>query len=291
MRALRLCIVLCSLLPASLALAQDASIVDLQSTSDSTAKPEQHKDRPSVLISRVSFSSTPGVDSVEQDQIASLVEDRNCPANDLQVCAAERIRDAFQQHGYFKVVVQPPQISFSRVDQSEVEVSAVANPGVPYRLDQISWNGEYIFPQDKLNALQAIHSGEIFDTNKVRKTLEQLRKFYSERGYINFSAVPDTQVNDASRTISVTIDIDPGRQFRLRAIEIHDYPDADRRIMKALNASGVTLGLPYNAAALEDFFDKHADLLPPGASVEHNAELTTDNKSASVMLRLFWKGL
>jgi outer membrane protein assembly factor BamA len=203
----------------------------------------------------------------------------------------ERIRDAFQQHGYFKVVVQPPQISFSRVDQSEAEASAVVNPGVQYRLDQISWSGKYIFPQDKLNALLALRSGEIFDIGKARETLEQLRKFYLERGYLNFSAVPDTQVNDASRTISVAIDIDPGRQFRLTEIEIHGYPDTDRQMMQALNASGVKLGMPYNAKALQDFFDNHADLLPPGASVAHNAELTTDNKNGVVILRLFWKGL
>ena len=282
MRDLRWRIVLCSLLAYAAASAQDQRSIRVAQT------PSSHFEENSpVLISRISLSAS-GVDSSEQDQIASLIENRNCPANELQACIAERIRDAFQQHGYFKVVVQPPRMTFSRVDHSEVEVGAVANPGAQYRLDKISWSGQYIFPEEKLNALLALHSGQIFDISKAREMLEQLRKFYSERGYINVSAVPDTQVNDASRTISMTIDIDPGREFRLREIEIHDCPT---QIMTALNASGVKLNMPYNPKTLEDFFGNHTDLLPPGASVEHNARVTADNKSGTVILRLYWKGL
>jgi outer membrane protein assembly factor BamA len=277
MRALRLCVLVIS---SGLCLsAQDRGIVTLSPppgdagnnrvrTLQSRPEPEKSQNNP-VVISRISFSSALNVDSNEQDQIASLVEQQHCTADALQSCIGERIRDAFQQHGYFKAVVQPPQVTFSRVDQSEAEAVAVVSPGVRYRLGQVAWTGKYLFSEDTLNGLLAIHTGDIFDISKARETLERLRKFYSERGYINFSAVPDTEINEASQTVSLTIDIDPGRQFRLREIEIRrSDTNGSRQITKALDASGVKLGMPYNSEALQDFFDNHADLLGPGASVD-----------------------
>jgi hypothetical protein len=118
MRALRLCVVLWSLFPALSLRAQDKSSTNVHGT----PRPELNEGSP-VRIARLSFSSAPGVDSSEQDQIASLVENQNCPANELQSCVAGLIRDAFYQHGYMEAEVQLPRMSFSRVDQSETAES------------------------------------------------------------------------------------------------------------------------------------------------------------------------
>lgn len=294
MTALRLCILLIS--SGLCLLAQDTGITTLSAppvddNNNPTTNPAYSVERgttpsPPILISRLSFFSAPGVSSTELNQIASIVERQQCPAEGFQNCVAERIRDAFQQFGYFKAVVQPPQVTFSRVDQSEAEAVAVVNPGLQYRLGQIEWTGKYAFPG--LNNLLEIHAGDIFNISKARATLEQLRNFYAERGYINVSAVPDTQVNETSQTVNLTIDIDPGKQFRLRAIEVHGYPDTERprQIMKLLDASGVKVGMPYNAKALQDFFENHAEILGSGASLDHNVALTTDNQHAFVTLSL-----
>jgi outer membrane protein assembly factor BamA len=189
------------------------------------------------------------------------------------------------------VVVQPPQVSFSRVDQSEVEESAVVSPGVRYRLSQVLWSGKYIFPEDTLSGLVALHGGDVFDTSKVSETLEKLRTFYSARGYINLTAVPNTEVSDSAQTVSLTIDIDAGRQFRLSAIELHGYVDDDQLIMKALNAYGVIPGKPYDGSALEKFFQQHTDLLGPSVSPKHNVHLVIDNNFGWVMLQILRSGV
>ena len=61
--------------------------------------------------------------------------------------------------------------------------------------------------------------GDIFNADMVRKGLEDLRKVYGALGYINFTAVPDTTVDEEHKLITLKIDIDEGKQFYVRRIE------------------------------------------------------------------------
>ncbi len=61
--------------------------------------------------------------------------------------------------------------------------------------------------------------GDIFNADMVRKGLEDLRKVYGALGYINFTAVPDTTVDEEHKLITLKIDIEEGKQFYVRRIE------------------------------------------------------------------------
>jgi outer membrane protein assembly factor BamA len=57
-------------------------------------------------------------------------------------------------------------------------------------------------------------SGVIFSVAKIRQGLDQMQSAYVKRGYLNFTAVPDTSVDDSRHVISVFIDCDEGKEFR-----------------------------------------------------------------------------
>jgi outer membrane protein insertion porin family len=61
--------------------------------------------------------------------------------------------------------------------------------------------------------------GEIFNADMVRKGIEDLRKVYGALGYVNFTSVPDTSVDEEHKLITLKIDIDEGKQFYVRRIE------------------------------------------------------------------------
>jgi outer membrane protein insertion porin family len=61
--------------------------------------------------------------------------------------------------------------------------------------------------------------GDWFNTEEVRKGLDELKKAYGGFGYINFTGVPDTIFDDKNKTITLKIDIDEGKQFFVRRIE------------------------------------------------------------------------
>jgi outer membrane protein assembly factor BamA len=56
-------------------------------------------------------------------------------------------------------------------------------------------------------------SGDIFSVAKIRQGLDQMHNAYVKRGYLNFTTVPDTSVDDSRHLISIVI-CDEGKEFR-----------------------------------------------------------------------------
>ena len=144
----------------------------------------------------------------------------------------ERIRMAYQHKGYFKAVVQDPKtqirdyspgvlhLPFVQKAGKRIDITVPVTEGDRYRLSGITFTGnKAISNTTLLRGVFNMKDGEIFDTEKVRKGLEDLRKVYEEFGYINFTPVPDTQIDDEKKTVSLKIDLDEGKPFYVRRIE------------------------------------------------------------------------
>src|SRR5437879_11165173 len=61
--------------------------------------------------------------------------------------------------------------------------------------------------------------GDICTNKKVAKWLDNLRKAYTEFGFINFTSIPDTTFNEEKKLVYLDIDVDEGKQFSVRRIE------------------------------------------------------------------------
>lgn len=145
---------------------------------------------------------------------------------------AERVRYAYQQKGYFKAVVEdpqtkihdykPPAIHFPLIQKpgKRVDIKIPIEEGDKYTLKEITFTGNKAITNTKfLRSLFVMKDGDVFNTELVKKGLDNLRKAYGELGYINFTPVPDTQIDDEKRQITLTIDIDEGKQYSVRRIE------------------------------------------------------------------------
>lgn len=67
-----------------------------------------------------------------------------------------------------------------------------------------------MFPAGELRPQFPIAAGEIFNTAKIRQGLDALRKTYASNGYVDFTPVPVTIVDDKDRTVSLQIDLQEG---------------------------------------------------------------------------------
>lgn len=141
----------------------------------------------------------------------------------------ERVRDAYQQKGYFKALVQDPQtkirdtggkIPFLIKAGKRVDITIPIDEGERFRLKEITFtNAKAITNMKLLRAMFPMKDGDIFDTEMVRKGLKNLRDLYTEGGFINFTPVPDTVIDDEHKLITLKIDLDEGKKFYVRRIE------------------------------------------------------------------------
>ncbi len=145
----------------------------------------------------------------------------------------ERVRNEYQNRGFFKVLVQDPKTEIHDTGHAgvhipllqkgpgkAVDITMPIEEGDRYRLSSITFkNNKAITNVKALRALFPIKDGDIFSREKIGKGLENLRKAYGEYGYINFTSVPDTKFDDEKKLIFLEIDVDEGKQFYVRRIE------------------------------------------------------------------------
>ena len=145
----------------------------------------------------------------------------------------ERVRNEYQNRGFFKVLVQDPKTEIHDTGHAgfhvpliqkglgkAVDITMPIEEGDRYKLASITFkNNKAITNTRALRALFPIKDGDIFSREKIGKGLENLRKAYGEFGYINFTSVPDTKFDDEKKLINLEIDVDEGKQFYVRRIE------------------------------------------------------------------------
>src|ERR1019366_166559 len=83
-----------------------------------------------------------------------------------------------------------------------------------------------------LRATFAIKDGEYFSGTLIGKGLEALRKAYGQLGYVNATAVPKVEYDEAKKTVSLQIDIDEGKPFYVSRIEFEGNTITRDRVMR-----------------------------------------------------------
>jgi outer membrane protein insertion porin family len=76
-----------------------------------------------------------------------------------------------------------------------------------------------IFKPEILARVFPLQPGDIFDADKIRKSLDNYRKLYGEYGYIDFTAEPEFDVHDDTKIVNLTLQFDQQKQFFVRRIE------------------------------------------------------------------------
>ena len=145
----------------------------------------------------------------------------------------ERVRNEFQNRGYFKAGVSEPKTNIHDSGHKgfhipllqagpgkAVDITLAIDEGDQYRLGEITFKGNKALSNTKaLRTLFPIKDGDVFDRSKIAKGLESLNKAYGQFGYINFTAIPDTHFDEDKKLIFIDIDVDEGKQFYVRRIE------------------------------------------------------------------------
>ncbi len=145
---------------------------------------------------------------------------------------AERVRFAYQDKGYFKAIVEDPKTKIRNVNGiawyypfksqhgKSVDITIPVEEGERYHLKEITFSGnKSITNVAALRHLFKIKDGDWFNRTSVSKGLEELRKAYGSLGYINETNVPNTEIDEEHKSITLKIDVDEGKQFFVRRIE------------------------------------------------------------------------
>jgi outer membrane protein assembly factor BamA len=183
----------------------------------------------------VSFIGPLHLPTSEQEQIVSSVKQatHRTSLNEVRDEGLERIKNGWQDRGYFNAQVTGETRTLSISPESQhIALSVQVEEGFRYNLKVITFkNNKAIGDVDTLRGFFRIADSDVFSREKIGKGLEDLRKAYGEIGFINFTSVPDTQFDDENGLISLVIDVDEGKQFRIGSVKVLGLDDAGREEM------------------------------------------------------------
>lgn len=139
----------------------------------------------------------------------------------------------------------------------------------------------FLVPPDRLRKLIQLRDGDIFLVGKVRDGLEAMKELYASNGYIDFTARPQTSVDEADQTILLTLELDAGDQYRMGVLEVLGAePEMERLLRSTFQSRAI-----FNSQAVRDFFKANQGRLPPGGW-ERRVDLDRDKVLRTVNLRI-----
>lgn len=216
---------------------------------------------------------------------------------------SERVRQAYQDRGYFRASVGDPQthlrsetglslFTFRPKKGKRIDITMPIDEGGRYRLTGITFTGNKAVTNVKaLRAQFTEKDGDWFNRTAFAKGLQNLQKAYGALGYINFVAIPTPTVDEAKKTVSFNIDIDEGRQFYVSRIEFQGNTVTRDFVMRRELA--IQEGQVYNSKLWELSIMRlnQLDYFNP-LKVEEDSEIhqNAENGTVDLLLKVTEKG-
>lgn len=165
--------------------------------------------------------------------VLSKTYDQQKLAEDLEV----GVRGLYRDNGYFLVSLKEPVTETIDVNGFHLpmpgkthhpgkatNIKIEIEEGERYRMGKLVIRSSdpdqgLHLKVDALKSVFPLKPGDIFSTEKVRKSLEEYRKIYGDYGYIDFTSEPITDVEEATKTINLTLNFTEEKSYVVRRIE------------------------------------------------------------------------
>ncbi len=245
------------------------------------AKDNRENKNAGILITDVTIT---GTQTISATDLARITSDTigSCFDEDSEEME-ERLRASFQDRGYFKVEVKSLRIKPRDPLglPKPVTLQGDVSEGPRYKLADVSFVNNRAFTAAKLREQFPLKKGAWMERGKIASGLENLRKLYGTRGYLDYTAIPETQFgsNDIG---SLIITIEEGPQYHMGKLDIVAEKEVAGRLRMQWKLAE---GDAYDYTYIDEYLTTARDLLPSGLS-RANVQVTQNCPETSVQVRL-----
>lgn len=242
---------------------------------------------PETSIVEVTFSGSLHMPISDQDEIAASIKQRTRgrSLDGVTDGALERARLGWQDRGYFKVQVTGDAATLSsRPAGQRIALHVRVDEGTQYRLSGITFNNNHAIGDiERLRGLFPIKDGDVFSRERISMGMEHLREAYGKLGYINFTSLPDTKLDDENGLLSLAVGLDEGKQFRVGTIDVLGLKESTRD--ELLRDLPIQRGQIFSSKLWEESLLKYASMFP-GCACRDSEQRHLDEKVGVVMVTL-----
>jgi outer membrane protein insertion porin family len=140
----------------------------------------------------------------------------------LQVQAEKNLLPIYLERGYLKAAFAEAEAKVAHESPQEtvVDIDIPIAPGRQYKLTQIRWSGNIVFPAEKLQPLIHLQTGQYVNAVELGNDLETVQKLYGTRGYLAAHVRSIPQLDDSQSTVSYQLQVYEGDVYHMGELEI-----------------------------------------------------------------------
>ena len=131
-----------------------------------------------------------------------------------------KLRDYYKEQGYLDIEIAEDKITFDYPSASRLVVTIRVNEGRQYKLGDISFTGNKLYPSRLLRLIPRQRKGDIFVPSKLDKDTETLEEFYGRDGYLQTRVHLIRKPNLLTGNIDVEFKVDESERFQVESIKI-----------------------------------------------------------------------
>ncbi|HCU66450.1 MAG TPA: outer membrane protein assembly factor BamA [Rheinheimera sp.] len=131
----------------------------------------------------------------------------------------EKIRSFYLDRGYLRFDIEANTVAVSP-DKESVYVTLQVKEGEQYTITGVDFVGDLIGQDEFIKALLPLKSGQLYNGALVTYTEESIAKVLASFGYANSKVRTSTNINDDTKEVALTINVDPGKRVYVNRISV-----------------------------------------------------------------------
>ena len=201
-------------------------------------------------IARVKFTGAQVIPaSTLQNKMTDVAIGVPYSESTVRILLDNNIRILYEAKG--RVRVSFPSITTEpATDVNGVVLTISVVEGPPYKLGRLQVAGA---PTAELGKLVDLKSGETVNFDEIKAQQVALESNFKRQGYLDVTSSIERQVNDATKTVDVTIRVVPGQRFILTKLNIVGLDIESEPVIRKM--WGIGEGKPFNIDYPKHFLD------------------------------------
>ena len=131
-----------------------------------------------------------------------------------------KLRDYYKEQGYLDVEIAEDKITFDYPKPERLIITIRVNEGRQYKIGDISFKGNKIYPEKLLRLVPRQKKGMIFVPSKLDKDVESLEDFYGYDGYLETRVRLVRKPNLSTGNIDLEYQVNESEKFQVESINI-----------------------------------------------------------------------
>lgn len=132
----------------------------------------------------------------------------------------DKLREYYKDLGYLDISIEESDVTLEYPSSNRIDITINIDEGTQYRVGDIEFEGNTLFPSDRLALLPQLNTGDVFSPSTLDEDTETITDVYGRVGYLDTNVRVDRRPNLATGAIDLTYVIDESDKFFVESINI-----------------------------------------------------------------------